>query len=235
MDEYLSKSHAVKIPPRELSVEGKIVWYLPHHPVVHVRKPDKVRVVFDCTAKYMGTSLNDQLMQGTDLNNNLIGILMRFREEKFTVIADIESMFHQDRVDPRDRDALRFLWWPNGELHSTPAEAEDNKDTFPSEIVNTVKRNFYVDDCLKSVRTRHDARLLVKILTGLLSRGGFSLTKWMSNDREVLASIPPSRRAKSVINLDLDEMPTEHALGVQWNVQTVEFSFKVIAKERPPT
>ena len=165
----------------------------------------------------MGTSLNDQLMQGPDLNNNLVGVLMRFRQEKFAIIADIESIFHQARVDPRDRDALRFLWWPSGELHSTPAEykmavhvfgatsspscacfyllrtAEDNKDTFPNEIVNTVKTNFYLDDCLKSVRTRHDARLLVKMLTELLSRGGFSLTKWMSNDREVLASIPPSR------------------------------------------
>ncbi|XP_044171915.1 uncharacterized protein LOC114974584 [Acropora millepora] len=109
--------------------------------------------------------------------------------------------------------------------------AEDNKDAFPSEIVNTVRRNFYVDDCLKSVRTRHDARLLVRMLTELLSRGGFSLRKWMSNDREVLASIPSNERAKSVVNLDLDKMPTEHALGVQWNVETDEFIFKVIAKE----
>ena len=101
--------------------------------------------------------------------------------------------------------------------------AEDNKDTFPCEIVNTIKRNFL------------RGWLLVKMLTELLSRGGFSLTKWMSNDREVLASIPSSRRAKSVVNLDLDEMPTEHALGVQWKVQTDEFCFKVIAKERPPT
>ena len=70
----------------------------------------------------MGTSLNYKLMQGPDLNNNLIGVLMRFREEKFTVIADIESMLNQARVDPRHRDSLHFLWWLNGELHSTPAE-----------------------------------------------------------------------------------------------------------------
>ena len=99
----------------------------------------------------------------------------------------------------------------------------------------TVKTNFYVDDCLNSVRTPHDARLLVKMLTELLSRGGFSLTKWLSNDREVLASIPLSRRAKSIVNLDFDEMLTEHALGVKWRVRTDEFCFKVIAKERPPT
>ena len=30
-------------------------------------------------------------------------------------------------------------------------------------------------------------------------------------------------------------MPTEHALGVQCNVETDEFIFKVIAKEKPPT
>ena len=44
-------------------------------------------------------------MQGTDLNDNLIGVLMRFREEQFAVIADIESMFHQARVAPV---------WPSG-------------------------------------------------------------------------------------------------------------------------
>ncbi|XP_068748922.1 uncharacterized protein [Montipora capricornis] len=37
------------------------------------------------------------------------------------------------------------------------------------------------------------------------------------------------------IDLDLDDMPTEHVLGVQWNVEIDKFSFKVIAKERPPT
>ena len=55
----------------------------------------------------MGTLLNDQLMQGPDLNNNLIGVLMRFRQEKFAIIADIESMFHQARVDVDESMALR--------------------------------------------------------------------------------------------------------------------------------
>ena len=25
-------------------------------------------------------------------------------------------MFHQGLVDPKDCEALRFLWWPNGDL-----------------------------------------------------------------------------------------------------------------------
>ena len=27
------------------------VWYLPHHPVFNYKKPGKIRVVFDCSAK----------------------------------------------------------------------------------------------------------------------------------------------------------------------------------------
>lgn len=68
MNEYLTKGYAVKIPPDELANDGKVVWYLPHHSVFHARKPEKVWVVFGCAAKYMGTSLNDQLLHGPDLN-----------------------------------------------------------------------------------------------------------------------------------------------------------------------
>ncbi|BHF85326.1 hypothetical protein SprV_1002848900 [Sparganum proliferum] len=46
-------------------------WYLPHHPVVNPRKPEKIRVVFDCAAKCQGVSLNDNLYQGPDLNAKL--------------------------------------------------------------------------------------------------------------------------------------------------------------------
>lgn len=40
MNEYLSKGHAAKLTSGELlPTEGKFVWYLPHHPVFHPRKP----------------------------------------------------------------------------------------------------------------------------------------------------------------------------------------------------
>ena len=78
--------------------------------------------MFDCAAKFLGVSLNDMLLQGPDLNNNLIGVLMRCREEPVAIVADIESMFHQVRVDPEDCDALRFLWWPSGDLSQSPEE-----------------------------------------------------------------------------------------------------------------
>lgn len=61
--------------------------------------------MFDCAANFLGVSLKDMLLQGPDLNNNLTGVLMRFPEEPVVVVANIESMSHQDRVDSEDCDA----------------------------------------------------------------------------------------------------------------------------------
>jgi hypothetical protein len=77
-----------------------------HHPVVHPQKAEKVRVVFDCAAKYGGTSLNDMLLQGPDLTNTLVGVLTRFRQESTAVMADIESMYYQVHVREEDSDYL---------------------------------------------------------------------------------------------------------------------------------
>ena len=87
-------------------------------------------------------------------------------------MADIESMFHQVRVPDRDSRFLRFLWWDDGDttqevqeyqmlVHlfgaiSSPASAnfamqktaDDNTNCFPTEVINMVLRNVYVDDCL---------------------------------------------------------------------------------------
>ncbi|KAL9961446.1 hypothetical protein ACROYT_G030387 [Oculina patagonica] len=68
-------------------------------------------------------------------------------------------------------------------------------------------------------------------------KGAFNLTKWTSNNREVLESIPVEVRTKDVKELDFDNdvLPTERALGVSWFVQTNTFGFKVNIKEKPCT
>ena len=49
MEDLMKRGYATKAQPAE--VQGK-TWYLPHHAVQHPAKPGKVRVVFDCSAKY---------------------------------------------------------------------------------------------------------------------------------------------------------------------------------------
>ena len=257
MADLLSKNYAREINKEETAD----AWYLPHHPVFHPQKPDKVRVVFDCSAKYRGSSLNDQLLQGPDLTSTLVGVLTRFRQERVAFMSDIEAMFYQVRVRPSDCKYLRFLWWPDGDLDKEPKEyqmqvhlfggvsspscandalkktAEDHKGEFDEAAIDTVKRNFYVDDCLKSVATNSQAVRLASQLRGLLSKGGFRLTKWISNSREVISSIPESERAPSVKDLDFDRSSSlrERALGVQWNVKEDTFSYTISHKEKPAT
>ena len=252
LEDYIANNHARKVPGDQLLPQGKLLWYLPHHSVVHPQKPGKVRVVFDCAAKYRDVSLNEQLLKGPDMTNNLVGVLLRFRQDTVAVMADIERMFHQVRVSIEDCNALRFLWWTDGDLSQDPTEyqmlvhlfgaksspscasfalrktAEDHRDSFSSQAVNTVYRNFYVDDCLKSVPSTEEAIQLIKELSEMLSKGGFHLTKWLSNNRVVMATIPEKERAKSVKDLDLEKLPVDRALGMQWNVEEDTISFRTV-------
>lgn len=261
MNETIEQGHARKVPEDRLNKDDGRVWYIPHHGVYHKKKPDKIRVVFDCSSKYQGQSLNDVLMQGPDLTSSLLGVLIRFRQEHFAFMADIKGMFHQVRVPEPDCDLLRFLWWNNGNtddkleeyqmtVHlfgaiSSPScvnfalrrNAEDNKDKFDEEVINTVYKNFYVDDCLKSVDTREKATKLIKDLCRLMNYGGFRLNKWISSDRQVLQSIPEEERNKEVKDFDFvnDSLPVERALGVIWNVDTDTLGFKINIKSLPFT
>lgn len=50
-------------------------WHIPYHAINHPKKTEKLRVVFDFSAKYKGTSLNNHLLSGPDMTNNLFRIL----------------------------------------------------------------------------------------------------------------------------------------------------------------
>ena len=54
--------------------------------------------------------MNHSLLVGAGLLQSLIPILLRFRQFKFAVSAEIEGMFLQVGVKPIDQHYLRFLW-----------------------------------------------------------------------------------------------------------------------------
>ena len=91
VNDMISKGFAQKVPEEEEIGEPGKVWYIPHHGVYHPRK-NKLRVVFDCAANYMGHSLNKELLQGPDLTSTLVGVMLRFRQECIAVTADIEGI-----------------------------------------------------------------------------------------------------------------------------------------------
>ena len=101
--------------------------------------------------------------------------------------------------------------------------ADDCKGKFSDEAVNAVSKDFYVDDFVKSVGTVNEASSLADEVTCLLSKAGFRLMEWMSNSREVLSEILDGERARPTLDLDLENLPVERTLGVQWDVEKDAF------------
>ncbi|GAA6227198.1 uncharacterized protein LOC115787620, partial [Lates japonicus] len=255
--DVISNGYAEKVPRHQLDgAEGK-VWYILHHGVYHPRK-NTMRVVFDCAATFKGTSLNSQLLQGPNLTSSLLGMLTRFRQEPVAVMGDIQKMFYQVKVAETDKDFLRFLWWPEGDMNQEVTEyrmtvhlfgavsspscacyalrktAEDGQAFFPADVTSTVKQSFYVDDCLKSTSSEEEAVQLIKDLTALCLRGGFHLTKWVSNSHVVLQTVAGEHQAKDLKELDLDRdsLPLERALGLQWCIESDAFQFKIYLRRK---
>ena len=129
MEEILPNGYARRVPQGSRTPEGQC-WYIYPNWVYHPKKPEKIRLVFNCSARYGGTSLNDQLIQGPDLTSSLIGVLTRFRQEPVAFTADIESMFYQVRVPEGQRHWLPFLWWPGGDLTQNLQDYQMNVHLF---------------------------------------------------------------------------------------------------------
>ena len=254
VDKMLSSGYAEKAGKPQHDDQ---TWYLPHHGVYHPAKPGKIRVVFDCSARFQGISLNDNLLQGPDFTNTLLGVLCRFRLESVGIMGDIQAMFHQVVIPEEDRDLLRFLWWENGDLDQEPKEyrmkvyvfgaacspscanfalrktAENNMSLFAPNVCETVLNNFYVDDCLVSTPSEFHAIALIDNLTNLLKKGGFHMTKWVSNSSNVMQTIPESDRAP--VECDSLQLPSQgsaiRALGLLWSIKEDVLQFKTEYKQ----
>ena len=96
--------------------------------------------------------------------------------------------------------------------------AADNETKYGTEVAETLRNNFYVDDMLKSVSNEETAIKLIQGVRKICVDGGFFLTKFASNNKQVLASIPEDERRKGVFDqdLELEILPTEKAF---WNTK----------------
>ncbi|MBM6549248.1 DUF1759 domain-containing protein, partial [Streptococcus dysgalactiae subsp. equisimilis] len=226
-------------------------WFLPHHSVINPKKPEKLRVVFDCAASHQGVSLNDKVLQGPDLTNKLTGVLLRFRRYRVAISADIREMFLQVKLPEKDRAAFSFLWWKDGNLDKDPmvyewtvhpfgatsspfcanyalrSTVKDNINEFQPALNETVLTEFYVDDYLSSTNTVAEALTRVSNLPKLLKRGGFDLVKWSSNSEEVISHIDSKDRLHPIEELHSSDS-CQRALGVKWHTDRDVLKFDYI-------
>ena len=200
----------------------------------------------------MGHVLNEYWAKGPDLLNNILGVLLRFREYEVAFIGDIKKMYHTVATNVLDQHTHRFLWRdmettkepdiyviqrvsfgdkPSGAIATVALRktAEMGKDQFP-EASQVILNNTYMDDIIDSVNNRTKAKQITDDIEKLLNKGGFKLKEWTySEDR--------SSRHEPKIPME-PSTATEKVLGVIWDPTTDNFHYKVklsLSPKKKPT
>ncbi|XP_036149070.1 uncharacterized protein LOC118647739 [Monomorium pharaonis] len=219
--------------------EGTTV-YLPHHGVM---KSGKLRVVFDASCKTStGYSLNDALMVGPMIQEDLITILTRFRSFAYAFAADVIKMYRQILLDGSQTRLQRILWRDNPKApvdtyelltvtYGTSSASflatrclKDLGEKYASEFPlgsRCVTRDFYVDDLLTGADTKREAERARKEVVKLLARGRFELSKWASNYSETLNDDGDEPRGRA-----LGKEDGHKVLGIFWEPRDDKFRFQ---------
>ena len=242
----IEEGYAEIIPTDEIHSFPGLTNYISIFDVKNPHKPEKFRLIHDCKAETSeGDSLNKQVKSGPDLTNSMIGILVRFREHKIGLMADIKSMFFQVHVKKEHCNALRFLWFDSADINKTielrmlrhlfggvwsPSAATyalrktalDQMERYDTKVVQAVLDEMYVDNMQSGSETEEDAKIFQKKICSLLNEGGWQLTQWCSSSKEVMRSIPRDLHSKSMKNVSLDDnsLPLEYALGLVWDTES---------------
>ena len=117
---------------------------------------------FYAAGEYDGISLDKALLAGPYLRNNIVGVLLRFRNNKITIAADIEAnalrCFWQDDLTQDVPELYQIVVhiFSGKELpccanYALKKTGSDNVDEYNTCIIETKLKSFCMDDFLKPV------------------------------------------------------------------------------------
>ena len=110
MSELQAKGYIEPVP--EQHTDEKVQWYLPYF----VTSQAKKRIVYDGKAEFMNTCVNDIIMSGSDLLNQLVHVLTRFRMGIYALMSDVTKCFFQIQLPKEQRDLFRLLWFEDDDI-----------------------------------------------------------------------------------------------------------------------
>lgn len=233
-------------------------YYIPHHCVIKAESSTtKHRVVFDASAVDSNNkSLNDCLLTGPKLQQDIISILLKFRLPSIVFTADIKQMYRQILINPKHTPYQRILYRfspsepirdfelqtvtfgvsssPYLALRTIQQVAQEQEKNFPL-ACETLQSDIFIDDLLSGQNSLEEAKKLQKDLISVLKTGNFVLRKWASNNPLLISHLPPSDCQVDPFSLDLDSQSTLKVLGLLWNFKTDIFTFKVAPRNLPCT
>ncbi|XP_063900416.1 uncharacterized protein LOC135119984 [Zophobas morio] len=231
-------------------------YILPHHCVFkQTSSSTKIRVVFNGSAlDSKGSSLNERLLPGPKLQNDLSDILISFRVHEVAICADIRMMYRQIMLVPQDRQFNHIFWRSKPNLPVQEYELNtvtygltssaylaqrvlhqlvtDEGAQYPL-ASNALIAHSYVDDIVTGAASMKEAEKLKTELINLLSKGGFELRKWCSNLPESLNSLP-AQYLENPIVFSTEESAFK-ILGLMWEPNSDNFTYHTHQFQGPST
>lgn len=247
MREYLDLNRMERVPISDMNLGNDSVFYLPHHAVRNESSTTtKLRVVFNGSMKTStGISLNDKLLVGPTIQEDLFSIIVRWRSHRVVINADVTKMYRQIRMQSEHSNYQRIVWRfsesdPVTDYRLTTVTygtasaaflairalqqlACDESENYPIES-EIIRRDFYVDDLMTG---SHDVASALRIqhnLNELALKGGFQLRKWNSNRVELLQGSVDEHCEQPLIELMEKGIKV---LGICWNPNEDCFQFKI--------
>lgn len=231
IDEYEALGHLSRTEKSDNAV------FLPHHPVLKEQSEStKCRVVFDASCKTSsGFSLNDIMMVGPTLQDDIFSILIRLRQHKLIVTGDLEKMYRQIFIEKSQRHLQCILWRKderepirylqlNTVTYGTSSApylatrcivqlAIECKDPLISDIL---KHDCYIDDIITGSSDENELNNIYKSITATLASAGFNLRKIKSNSQALIKMISnESVQDNKQENLKISGVT--NTLGIEWN------------------
>ena len=157
--------------------------------------------IFNSSQIFKGVSLNSYLAKGPDSYvNNILGLLLRWKENHVAVAADIKKMFHSVKLAEVEIHCHRFLWRdldtrkepdvyamlrvsmgdkpaPAIATEALRLTAEACRDSYP-QAAEFITNSSYVDDLIDSVSSIEKATELAQQTNLVAQTGGFEIKCW---------------------------------------------------------
>lgn len=236
---------------RDLKTKWPNENFVPSTVVVNENKiPVKSRNVYDASAKYRGTSLNENLLMGPNMLVDMLNPLMRMRMHKYAFTGDVKSMFHRIMINERDQQCQRLLFRKNLEepmqiyimqvmmfgpkcspfvsqmvKNKTAEKWMDKCPDAAQALINYT----YMDDILTSEPTMEKAIETASQCIKILDSINWHLGSFQSNSVKILQALNKEHVKTELIEIMSEEESsyTTKVLGVAWNPKSDNFVFNL--------
>ncbi|XP_041968368.1 uncharacterized protein LOC121725422 isoform X4 [Aricia agestis] len=252
MREYESLGHMTECLSG--SSDGRVEYFLPHHGVLRESSSTtKLRTVFDASCKTTtGISLNEIQAVGPNVQDDLLSILLRFRQHRYVVAGDIEKMYREVELIPEQRSLHRIIFREDPSMPlktytlntvtygtaSAPYLATkclvslaDLAQDSSTGARDAIRHDFWVDDFISGSNSISQTVQLCNEVKSILATAKFNLRKFKSNHKEILEQIAPSYNDtfnNNQINLcEYANNIASKTLGINWSCETDILSYSI--------